>query len=72
MTCTIAAATLLMASTLAFALDKNETSDAISIARRDIKTYPCSRQKANPSVKWESGCFFVSYTCRKLNPACLM
>lgn len=73
MTCTIAAVTLLMASTLAFALDINETSDAISIdARRDIKTYPCSRQKAIPSVKWESGCFFVSYTCRKLNPSRLM
>lgn len=58
----IATAALLMASTLTFALGIKETNDVLSIdARRDAKTYPCSRQKALPSVKWESGCVFVNY-----------
>lgn len=70
MTSIIATAALLMASTLPFALDINETNDVLTIdARRDAKTYPCSRQKALPSVKWESGCVFVNYLPQVLQPA---
>ncbi|MDX8502243.1 hypothetical protein RFM99_28000 [Mesorhizobium sp. VK4C] len=57
---TAASLMALMASTLAFALDIKATNYVLD-ARRDAKTYPCSRQKALPSVKWESGCVFVNY-----------
>lgn len=70
MTSIIATAALLMASTLAFALDIKQTNDVLSIdARRDAKTYPCSRQRALPSIKWESGCVFVKYLPQVLQPA---
>ncbi|MDX8540725.1 hypothetical protein RFM23_24210 [Mesorhizobium abyssinicae] len=70
MTSIIATEALLMASTLAFALDIKETNDVLTIdARWDAKTYPCSRQKALPAVKWESGCAFVNYLPEILQPA---
>lgn len=67
MTSIITTAALLMASTLAFALDIKETNDVLSIdARRGAKTYPCSRQKALPLLNGKADAS-SSITCRKFS-----